>query len=81
VRFHVDSSAAEAHALGFQAEALLDGGVAGEFDLAAGSKDALPGQSITAAQNGGDLARGSGESGCAGYAAVGGNFAARNCAD
>ena len=42
---HVDFAAAEGDAFRFQAQALLDGRVAAEFDFASGTKNALPWQS------------------------------------
>jgi hypothetical protein len=35
MRPHIDSSAVEAHTLGFQPQALFDGGIAGQLDRSA----------------------------------------------
>jgi hypothetical protein len=65
VRFHIHPPPAKAHALGLQAEALFQCGVAAKFDRAACSQHALPGQSESAPQHRRHLPRRPGRSRCA----------------
>ena len=79
---HIYAAAAEGDAFGLEAEALLEAGVAGEADVAAGSQDAMPGDAaVGIVQGPGNLAGGAGESGGPGDIAVGGHPALRNAQD
>jgi hypothetical protein len=81
MRLHVYAAAAEAYAFRFQAQALFDRGIAGQFDRAACSQDTLPRQSESAPENGCHLPRRSGKSRRLGDTAIGRYFATRNCAN
>ena len=80
---HVDAFAAEGDGFDLEAEALLGGGFATEFDVACGTYDALPGEAM---QGGGAKEFGYGAMvegvacGCR-YFAVGGDFSPGNRPD
>jgi hypothetical protein len=82
VFFHPDFSASELDAFGFQANALLGSGFAGEQDFSAGSEDSMPGEAAFGfAEGPGDSAGVAGESGGCGDGSVGGDFASGNFRD
>jgi hypothetical protein len=76
--FHIDLSAAEAHAFGFKAKALFHGGIAAQLDFSACTKDAMPGQVESAMQYLDDLARHSWKAGGSSNCSVCGNLTAGN---
>jgi hypothetical protein len=42
VRLHIDSPASEAHSFTFQSQALFDGRISAQLNLAAGAQNAMP---------------------------------------
>lgn len=79
----INPGALEAGTLGFQAQALLEPGLARQADVAAGGEDAVPRYAMpgTVAQRPHHLPRAAGETGGLGHLAVGSHFAARDLPD
>ena len=81
MKFHIDAASAEGYAFGFEAKALLDGGVTAKLDFSAGAEDTMPGQSDGAVQGPCYSTCGARMPGSAGHVSVRGNFPAGNSAD
>ena len=81
MELHVDAASAESDSFHFEAEALVEGGVALQFDCASGADDALPGEIDARVESAHNLAGSAGVSGGFGNGAVGGDVAARNFAN
>lgn len=79
----IDARALEFRAFGFQAQALLESGFAWQFDVASGSKNAMPGYAVfgAVAQRPDHLTRAARKSGGFGHLTVSGDFAARDLAN
>jgi hypothetical protein len=71
MRFHIHFPSAKAHTFGLQPQALFNGGIAAQFDLATRSQNPLPGQAETVAKNRRNLPRRAGNSRSPCHAAVG----------
>lgn len=78
---HVHAAAAESDPFGFQSKALLDGGIAAQFDLASCAEHPMPRKPKRTAQHPDHLPGSSGIPCTTRHAAICRNFAARNLAD
>jgi len=76
VPFHIHAAATKSYAFGFEAKTLLNGGIATQLDLSAGSEHAMPGQSEGAMQGPRYPPGRTRISGSAGHISIGGNFPA-----
>ena len=81
MELHVDARASEGDSFHFEAKALVEGGVALQFDCAPGADDALPGEIDAGVKSADDLASRAGISGGLGDGTVGGDVAAGDFAD
>jgi hypothetical protein len=75
---HIDAAAAEMHALGFEPEALFQGGVAPQLDLASSAQHAMPWQFESAMKGRHYLTRRARETGSTSHCSVSGDLSARD---
>jgi hypothetical protein len=81
VALHIHAAAAKNNFLTLEAKALLEGVIAAEFDLAAGTQNAMPGQINGSMESPRHQPGTAAKSGGASDRTVGGDFAARDGAN